>query len=165
MNAPLAAMLRYNRWANLRLFEECRGLSDALLDARVEGVSGSVRTLLLHLAGGQQTFVLRTQGRQHEGELSRSSAWPGVDALLDVVAETSDRLVAIAEALDEDVDVDLPWQGKAFRFPRSFFLVHAVEHGVEHRTEVKVALAHLGVPTPDLDAWSWAPQAGFGAEV
>ena len=28
-------------------------------------------------------------------------------------------------------------------YPRSFFLVHAVAHGTEHRTEIKFALAQL----------------------
>jgi hypothetical protein len=23
----------------------------------------------------------------------------------------------------------------------------------------------LGIATPDLDAWSWAPEAGYGADV
>src|SRR5262245_55324728 len=156
MNAPLAEMLRYNRWANLSLFEACRALTDEQLDSRAPGASGSVRELLTHIAGGQQTFVRRTQGRQHESELNRGSAWPGFDALLDVVRRSCDDLIAIAEGLDADSDVDLPWMGKTYRFPKGFFLVHAVEHGVEHRTEVKLMLAPLGFETPDLDGWQYA---------
>ncbi|HET7034912.1 MAG TPA: DinB family protein [Thermomicrobiaceae bacterium] len=165
MNAPLAELFRYNRWANRTLFGACRGLSDAQLEARVPGVSGTVRELLLHTAGGQQTLVLRTQGRQHEGELNRDSAWPGFDALIDIVTRTSDDLIRIAESLDADRDVDLPWLGKRFRYPTSFFLAHALEHGVEHRTEIKLALAQCGVETPDLDAWQYAAWAGYGREV
>ena len=158
-------MLRYNRWANEQLFAFCRDLPDEQLDARGAGASGTVRTLLVHIAGGQQTFVLRTQGRQHEGELNRASAWPGFEALTDIVRHSSDELVAIAEALAGDEEVDLPYMGKTYRFPKSFFLVHAVEHGVEHRTEIKLTLGRLGIETPDLDGWSWGAAAGFGAEV
>jgi len=165
MNAPLAEMLRYNRWATRTLIEACRGLSDERLDARVAGASGSVRELLLHVVGGQQTFALRTKGRQHEGELNRRSAWPGWDALTDLAARSSDELVAVAERLEADGEVDLPWQGKVFRFPASFFLVHAMEHGVEHRTEIKLALAQLGVETPDLDGWAYSVAMGYGREV
>jgi uncharacterized damage-inducible protein DinB len=164
MNAPLAEMLRYNRWANLVLFVACSALTEEQLDARAAGTSGSVRELLTHIAGGQQTFVLRTMGRQHEGELTRS-AWPGFNALLDVVRRSSDDLIAIAESLDNESEVDLPWVGKTYRFPKSFFLVHAVEHGIEHRTEVKVTLAQFGVETPDLDGWQFAAAAGYGREV
>jgi uncharacterized damage-inducible protein DinB len=146
MNAPLAEMFRYNRWANLTLLDACRTLSE----------------VLLHLVGGQQTFVLRTQGRQHEGELNRSSAWPGWDRLLAIATETSDELIAIAAALESDGEVGLPWRGTVYRYPTSFFLVHALEHGVEHRTEIKLALAQLGVETPDLDAWQYSDAQGYG---
>lgn len=158
-------MMRYNRWANLALFEACRGLSDAQLNARPPFVSGSVRELLQHIAGGQQTFVLRTKGRQHEGELTRHAAWRGWDALMAALVESSDGLVDAAENLDTGRVVGLPWEGKTYAFPEVFFLVHAVEHGVEHRTEVKIALAQLGVATPDLDGWQYAAAAGYGAEA
>jgi uncharacterized damage-inducible protein DinB len=165
MNQDLAEMLRYNAWANRELFSACGSLSEAQLDARVPGISGSVRELLMHIAGGQQTFALRTKGRQHEGELERNSDWPGMDAVLEIAAATSDELIAIAEQLRENEEVDLPYQGTAYRFPKRFFLVHAVAHGAEHRTEVKVALAALGIETPDLDGWSYAQAAGYGGEV
>ena len=165
MNAPLAEMFHSNRWANLRLLEACRELDDAHLDAHVPGVSGTPRELLLHLTGGQQTFVLRTMGRQNEGELNRASEWPGFDKLGEILTSTSDDLIRIAESLDADREVDLPYFGKTYRFPLSFFLVHALEHGVEHRTELKLALAQRGVATPDLDAWEYATAAGYGQEV
>lgn len=165
MNEPLAEMLRYNRWATLRLLEACRSLNDEQLDAAMPGASGSVRELLLHVVGGQQTWALRTKGRQHEGELHRRSAWPGWDALVEVARSSGDELVGIAEALSEDEIVVLPYMGKRPAFPKSFFLVHAVEHGVEHRTEIKIALARQRVETPDLDGWYYAEARGFGAEA
>jgi uncharacterized damage-inducible protein DinB len=165
MSTGLAEMLRYNRWANLTLLEACRGLSDVHLDAIIPGVAGSVRELLMHIIGGQQTFVLRTQGRQNEGELNRGSQWTGFDNLIAIARQTSDELIAIAQDLDEASTADLAWQGKSFRYPRRFFLVHAVAHGAEHRTEVRLAFAQQGVATPDLDAWQYAGAMGYGAEV
>ena len=153
MGRALAEALRINAWANRKLFEACRDLTDEQLDAHVRGTSGSVRELLLHIAGGQQTFVLRTKGRQHEGELDRDSEWPGFDRLIEIITHTSDELIAIAEGLAYDEEVDLPYRGRLYRYPRRFFLGHALAHGVEHRTEVKVALATIGVETPDLDGW------------
>lgn len=165
MSLGLAEMLRYNRWANLALLEACRGLTDEQLDALLPGVAAPIRELLQHIVGGQQTFVLRTKGRQHEGEIDRGSAWMGFDDLIAIATQTSDELVAIAESIDEAASVDLPFQGKRFRFPVRFFLVHAVAHGAEHRTEVKVALAQQGIETPDLDAWQYAAAMRYGLEV
>ena len=162
MNTPLAHVFHYNKWANLTLIDACTALTGDQLDTRLPAASGSVRELLVHIVSGQQTFALRTKGRQHEGELNRQSAWPGFDMLRRLAVESSDDLIAIAEALDEDSDVDLPWQMKSFYFPKSFFLVHAIEHAVEHRTEIKFALASAGIATPDLDAWKFSEAQGYG---
>ncbi len=157
-------MFRYNRWATLQLVEACRSLADEQLDTRGHGTSGTVRELLMHAVGAQQTFALRTRGEQG-GQLNRNSAWPGFEALRDAASQSGDELIAIAERLADDTEVHLPYLGRTFRFPVSFFLVHAAEHGVEHRTEIKVALAQLGVETPDLDGWSYAGATGYGQEV
>jgi uncharacterized damage-inducible protein DinB len=165
MNEALAEIFKYNRWANRQLIEACRSMSDDHLDTRVPGTSGTIRELLMHVVGGQQTSVLRTMGRQHEGELGRTSEWPGFDALLEASDQSSDQLIEIAAALVEDSDVSLPYRGRVYRFPTRFFMLQAAEHPMEHRTEIKLALAQLGMKTPDLDAWPYSTAAGYGKEV
>ena len=98
MNTPLAEMFRYNNWATLTLIEACRSLSDEQLDAQVAGVSGTVRSLLMHVVGGQQSQALRTKGRHHEGEFMRHSEWPGFDVLIEAAGQPGEELIAIAEA-------------------------------------------------------------------
>ena len=165
MNGPLADCLRYNRWANLVLIDACRELSEGQLDTHATEASRSVRELLSHVVGSELTFVLRTKGRQHEGESRHVDTWPGFDVLRDVAVGSGDELITIAAALNEDDLVDLPFQGKIYRYPKSFFLLHAIEHGVEHRSEIKVTLLRQGVETPDLDAWFFSRAAGYGREV
>lgn len=165
MNLGLVEMMRYNAWANDVLFAACRELTDEELDHRLDVTSGSTRELLVHIVGGQQTFVLRTAGRQHEGELGRDSEWPGMGPLIELARTTSAELVSIAERLDPESEVTLPYLGRLYRYPIRFFLVHAAEHGVEHRTEVKLNLAHAGFRTPDLDGWEYSVSAGYGSEV
>lgn len=171
MKTALVEMFQYNKWANLTLLEVCRSLSPAQLDAPVPGISGgdfpapTVRVLLQHIVGAQQAFVLRTMGRQHEGELERESPWPGFAVLVELASRSSDELIAIAEELEEDTDVVLPYLGKRYRYPKRFFLVHALEHGVEHRDQIKLTLGTLGVETPNLDGWAYGAAAGYGQEV
>jgi uncharacterized damage-inducible protein DinB len=165
VSKALADCLRYNRWANLTLIDACRGLTEGQLDARATRSSRSVRELLSHIVGSELTFVLRTKGRQHEGESRHVDPWPGFDGLREVAATSGDDLIAIAAKLDEDELVVLPYQGKRYEYPKSFFLLHAIEHGVEHRTQIKVTLALTGIETPDLDGWFYAPAAGYGREL
>jgi uncharacterized damage-inducible protein DinB len=164
-NGPLTGMLHYNAWATNTLVDFCRGLSDQQLDTRAPGASGSVRELLLHLVGAQQTNVLRTKGRHHEGELHRQSQWPGFDDLCRLAAESGDALLEIAEQADLYAEVELQYRGDTSRWPRSFFLIAAVEHGVEHRTEIKLTLEALGIETPNLDAWWYAAANNIGYVV
>ena len=165
MNGGLVEMFEYNRWAMAELIEACRGLPPEILKTRVAGVSDTVGALLAHVVGGQQTFVLRTKGRQHEGELTRRSALPGFDELARLADESAAELIEVARNVADDATVDLSYQGKVFRYRVRFFLVHAIEHATEHRTEIKVALGSLGIATPDLDGWQYAAARGYGEDV
>ena len=165
MSKALADCLRYNRWANLTLIDACRGLTEQQLDTRAPGSSRSVRELFSHVVGSELTFALRTKGRQHEGESRNVEPSPGFDVLRKVAASSGDELIAIAAGLDQDALVALPFKGKTYEYPKGFFLLHAIEHGVEHRTEIKVTLALIGIATPDLDGWFYGEAAGYGREV
>lgn len=84
---------------------------------------------------------------------------------MQIAASTSDELIAIAENLEDNEAVELSYQGKTYRYPKAFFLVHAMEHSTEHRTEVKIALAQIGIETPDLDGWRYAESAGYDQAI
>jgi hypothetical protein len=90
---------------------------------------------------------------------------PGIETVIQLAAQTSDERLAIAEHLEGDEEIDLPYQDKTYRYPKRFFLVHAMEHSTEHWTEVKVALAQIGVETSNLDGWQYAASAGYGQAV
>jgi uncharacterized damage-inducible protein DinB len=81
-----------------------------------------------------------------------------------VARTSSDDLIRIAEGMESDDEVVLPYMGKRPRFTRSFFLAHAAEHGTEHRTVVASAIAAFGLTPPELDAWAYASAAGYGEE-
>lgn len=165
MNRSLVEMFQYNAWANQELFAACHSLTDEQLDVQAPGISGTVRELLMHIAGGQQTMILRTKGRQNEGELNRGSAWPGIDAVVEIAQETSQELISIAGQINDEEEVDLEYFGLTYRYPKRFFLVHALEHSTVHRTEVKAVLGHFGIETPDLDGWPYAQAMGYGKVV
>ncbi len=55
--------------------------------------------------------------------------------IIRLAASTSEELISIAEHLDPESETDLPYFGKVYNYPTRFFIVHAAEHGVEHKTE------------------------------
>jgi uncharacterized damage-inducible protein DinB len=163
VNEPLANVLRYNAWATGALVDGCRALSDAQLDAApVPGSSGTIREMLLHVVISQEVQALRTTGVMRP---SLSWKWEGWDALTQRARDSSQRLIDIAAATNEERHVAFEEGGKRYAFPLSFFLAHAVAHGDQHRSEIKMAMAVLGVASPDLDGWNWARDSGIGGEA
>ncbi len=164
MNTPLAHLFRYNAWANERVIEACRGLTDEQLDAAGSAAFGSVRSTLLHVIYGQYAFLARVGGEAQDAR-ALAPQWAGFDALESVALETSRALITAASALGDDADLVLSYGGKSYCYPKSFFFVHAIQHGVEHRTQIGVMLAAFGHDTPDLDGWAFAASAGLGVET
>jgi hypothetical protein len=41
----------------------------------------------------------------------------------------------------------------------------ALEHGTEHRTEIRIGLELVGATAPELDGWEFAASAGYGTET
>jgi uncharacterized damage-inducible protein DinB len=39
--------------------------------------------------------------------------------------------------------------------PAALFLVQAINHATEHRTQIKTALTQAGISPPELDGWTW----------
>src|SRR5206468_12521899 len=72
------------------------------LDTRAKHSSRSARDLLSHIVGSELTFVLRTKGRQNEGESRHVDTWPGFEVLREVAASSGEDLIAIAAELGED---------------------------------------------------------------
>lgn len=163
MNTPLAQVFRYNAWANDRIIAACRPLTGAQLDEKVQGTEErTIRDTLLHLIDGQRSFLARLEGQAQPTDGPRQ--WDGFDALTASSLETSEALIAAAEALIDDSDVVVPFAGQRPIFPKSFFLTHAIAHGVMHRTEICAMLRTLGVEPPNLDGWEYAAFAGLGVK-
>jgi len=47
------------------------------------------------------------------------------------------------------------WRGESYEMPAALFLVQAINHATEHRTQIKTALTQAGITPPELDGWTW----------
>ena len=62
----LTTLFRHNLWANLRLLEQCAGLSAEQLDATIPGSFGSIRETLEHIVTSEQAYYSRiSTGQAH----------------------------------------------------------------------------------------------------
>ncbi len=62
----LNALIRYNAWANERLFATCAGVDAAALAERADGTIGSMQETHAHLVGVEDLYLIMISGRDIE---------------------------------------------------------------------------------------------------
>ena len=160
----LRELYEQNLWANLRLLDHCEGLPDAAMDFELAGTYGTPRQTLVHLLAAEQRYVALLTGQDPEQPLRESDGFPGFD----VLREQARRSGSALNRLADDLDVEATWtsnhQGKDWEARSFVVMIQAINHGTEHREQVKAALTHAGQPAPDIDGWSYGEAVGHIAE-
>lgn len=159
MPALTAALFSHNDWANETLLEACSRLSDMQLDAEdFDGSYGSIRSTLLHIAGGQQRYVQRLTGEPITSV--EEVGFVSFGALRESLSASGGRLAELASTTDLDEEIHLAFMGKTFIAKRWLLMVQALNHATEHRTQIKSMLAAMGVTPPELDGWTFGDASG-----
>jgi uncharacterized damage-inducible protein DinB len=165
-------LYRQNEWANLRLIEVCRGLTDEQLDATAPGAYGSVRDTLTHLVGAEARNVRRLGGTPAREIASRGAAWPGFEALEEVVRSSADGLIERARALAGTKIVYEEAPGVRVEIEANVIIVQAINHSTDHRSQICTILTVLdALPGTDddgqtiVDAWAWSDAKGLARRV
>jgi uncharacterized damage-inducible protein DinB len=151
MATTLGELFRHNRWANERILEACRDLTDKERATSVEGTYGELGYTLIHIVRGESFYVALLTGWEPPVRWEIPGPWPGIDVLLERSAFTGARLCELAEQADPDALVD---RGDA-QVPTSVVLLQAINHGTEHRAHVSTILTQLGIEPPLIDGWTF----------
>jgi uncharacterized damage-inducible protein DinB len=152
--STITHLFRFHRWANLRLLDACATLTPEQLAATSPGSFGSIQATLVHYILNETRFidVLR------ESDASFGAfpdPLPSVAELRAVAISNADALDGFARSVDDDTRVRGELRGRPFDIPAYIPLFQAVNHGIEHRTNITTTLASSGVEPPTLDLWSF----------
>ncbi len=165
-------LYRQNEWANLRLIEVCRGLTDDQIDATAPGAFGSIRHTLTHLVGAEARNVRRLGATPAREVASRGGTWPGFDALEAVVRSSADGLIERARAVGGSTVIVDEGRGVRYEIEANVLLVQVINHSTEHRSQICTILTTLGaLPTTGdegqtiIDAWAWSDAMGLARRV
>ncbi len=163
---------RQNEWANLRLIEVCRGLSDSQMGATAPGAYGSIRDTLTHLVGAESQNVRRLGGVSPDAIPSRGTAWAGFDALEEHVRANADALIERARAVGGATILVEEAAGARVEIQADVILVQVINHSTEHRSQICTILTAIGaLPlTGDdgqtiVDAWAWSDAFGLARRL
>lgn len=141
---------------NGRLIEVCEQLSPKHLDATVVGTYGTIGATLVHIANAQVGYAARLLDTERPEPLTEDP-FPGFEALAERMAQGDAQLLEAATGSFQERDVHVSGDDPVgtWSMPVSLFLVQAINHGTEHRSQVATILTQLGVEPPDMDGWAY----------
>lgn len=150
----LLEFIRYNQWANRQLLAACLTLSESTITALIPGAYGSIRDIFQHILRAEADYLGRITGappqpafKWEEGpslaELSAYAAQLG-EAFLETL-----RRVPLTQLVHEEEG------GRFIDYHARHLFMQAVNHGIEHRTNITTFLNGQGLPVPELDGWGY----------
>jgi uncharacterized damage-inducible protein DinB len=80
---------------------------------------------------------------------------PSVRVLRRRAAASAAALVELAATYAPEAILHTTFRGAPISLPAVVIFAQALDHGCEHRTQVRHALTILGYEPPDIDAWAW----------
>jgi uncharacterized damage-inducible protein DinB len=162
----LAEFFRHNTMMNRRLIEACRQLSPEQVAATATGTYGSIGATLVHIANAQEGYAARLLDTERPERLLEDP-FPGFEALGGRFASGAARLEEAATQAGQDRKVQVTGDDPpgVWWMPVSLFLLQAVNHGTEHRSQVATILTQLGVEPPEMDGWTYFFESGHMVTV
>lgn len=155
MTTGLPDFFKYNLWANLRLLDACAQLSAAQLDATMRGTFGSVRETLMHLFAAEEGYARHWHftGASPTPRLKELTTFPGFDELRRRAQRSGKELIAVAE--QGELNQILSLDEGTYEAPVIVVLIQAINHGIDHRSQIATLLSQQDIEPPDLDGWSY----------
>jgi uncharacterized damage-inducible protein DinB len=146
--------IRYNNWANQKVIEACRHLSEEQLDMSIPGSYGTIRDTLSHIIRAEASYVGILTGSKPMIPLKKEDR-PSVAEMAGYAAEVARALVEMAQQMRPTDQVDEEDNGKQFRYGALALFIQIIDHGIEHRTNITTIL-NGGLQTPpDIDGWAY----------
>ena len=150
----LVELIRYNNWANAQVFAACQKLTEEQLAASAPGAYGSIHATLGHIIAAEADYVHRMTGQGPQPPFQ----WEDRPALDDIFAFSSIVANALLDAVQRvppDHNVHEEEDGNTIDYQASLLFIQAINHGIEHRTNITTILSGMGLSAPEVDGWGY----------
>jgi uncharacterized damage-inducible protein DinB len=153
----LREMFRYHAWATLQLIDNCMGQPPEAMHEVVVGTDRSILHTLTHVVGTEQWYLEALTGEPAAAPIRRGE----VPSLSDLRRRCESQSLRWDVLLDRiaQLNVTIPADDSRPETPhgQNLLVVQAIQHGIDHRTQICTALRVLGLEPPNIDGWScWA---------
>lgn len=153
--AEIQDLYSYHRWANERVLEAVRPLSEEEFTRTLGSSFPSIRDTLVHLLSADRVWLSRWEGKSPRVMMPAGWAAMGYDGLRarwSEVEELQRRFVdGLTEVRLDEVLAYTTMGGSAQEAPFAQMLRHVVNHASYHRGQVVTMLRQLGFPGASTD--------------
>jgi uncharacterized damage-inducible protein DinB len=150
----LVELIRYNNWANAKVFAACQMLTEEQLAASAPGAYGSIHATLGHIIAAEADYTNRLTGEGPQ-PLFRWEDRPGLDDIFAFSSIVASALLDAVQRVPPDHIVHEEEDGNTMDYKASLLFIQAINHGIEHRTNITTILSGLDLPTPEVDGWGY----------
>ncbi|HKF76159.1 MAG TPA: DinB family protein [Candidatus Dormibacteraeota bacterium] len=140
----LAALHRFNAWANRSLLAGLRRLRPDQLDEQQDGMYSTIRRVLHHLAMVEEVYLAMMSG----GQFDSPPAVRSLDELERALERTGRGLVELAGD-DLTRAFHVPWFDRDLT--RADGLGQVLTHSINHRADINQWLPRFGVDSTEQD--------------
>ena len=145
----IIAFYDYTYWATDQILETAANLSEAQLNEEIPNGMGSIRTTLVHLLSGHCIWYEHWRSNKQSERLKQDD-FPTLESIRVRWQEEKPKMYALFATLcDEDLERLITYSstmlpGQVFQLPLWQLMMHLVNHGTQHRSEVAMKLTELG---------------------
>jgi uncharacterized damage-inducible protein DinB len=150
----LVELIRYNNWANAQILAACQELTAGQLAAAAPGAYGTIRDTLAHIIRAEADYVGRLTGDRPQPSFN----WEEQPALADLSTFADQVAGALLDAVQRIPPTHIVHEeedGQFLDYQARLLFIQAINHGIEHRTNITTILSGHGLPAPEVDGWSY----------
>ena len=152
--STLVELIRYNNWANAQVLAACQELTADQLAAAAPGAYGTIHATLGHIIHAEANYIGRMTGNRPLPPFKWEDA-PSVADLSAFAEHVADALLDAAHRIPPTQIVHEEEDGLFIDYQARHLFMQAINHGIEHRTNITTILSGLGLAAPEVDGWGY----------
>ena len=124
--------------------------------AMLQGSFGSVRETLMHMLAAEEGSTRTLTGKIPTPPLGDLTHFPDFDELRRRAKGSGEALITFAEQVDQgELRQILHLDGGTYDAPAIVVVIQAINHAIDHRSQIATLLSQQDIEPPDLDGWAY----------
>jgi uncharacterized damage-inducible protein DinB len=159
MSTYIEKLFEFNLWANTEIIRLCSTLDEEQLAVEAPGVYGRIHPTIAHIVRSEGVYLGDLGG---EYLWTDKKDWDNLSfaRLLEMAQQSGAALLQRAAVMDPDTHCEFVKGNERYEFPAWTVANQAINHGIEHRTQLRLLLTKLGVPHPGQSVWGFSESIG-----